>query len=177
MWKNSAESSKPQTAIWRMHIACWIPQATNSLSENVMFNVFHCNNGWRNMLWWYTSVIFVTELLWSITSYVHYLSCWQVTDMYYMNIIIWSYRWILYFSTQSPYQLWHVSLWRTTLFNSLGEGTELKHWHLGFIKCHTSETADGVTPIHHSVQTYHPLISTFVHLLESILKDNLSHTR
>ena len=48
MWKNSAESSKPQTTIWHMHIACWIPQATNILSEYVMLIVFHCNNGCMN---------------------------------------------------------------------------------------------------------------------------------
>jgi len=28
-----------------MRIACWIPKATNTHSEYVMLNVFHCNNG------------------------------------------------------------------------------------------------------------------------------------
>jgi hypothetical protein len=75
----------------------------------------------------------------------------------------------------SPYHhLWHASQWCTTLFNSLREGTELKHWDLGFIRYHTPDTAESAISIHHSVQTYHSLISTFVHLLKSILKDNLS---
>jgi hypothetical protein len=30
MWKNIVEPGRPQTAIWRMRIACWIPKATNA---------------------------------------------------------------------------------------------------------------------------------------------------
>ena len=62
------------------------------------------------------------------------------------------------------------------MFNILREETKLKHVHLGFIRCHTSETADSVISIHHSVQTYHPLISTFVHLLKGFLR-KICHTR
>jgi len=32
MWKNFAEGSLPQTTIWRMRIAYWIPKATNTQS-------------------------------------------------------------------------------------------------------------------------------------------------
>ena len=32
MWKNTVEPDRPQMAIWRMRIACWIPKATNTLS-------------------------------------------------------------------------------------------------------------------------------------------------
>ena len=164
MWKNSAESSRPQTTIWHMHIACWIPHATNTLSEYVMLIVFHCNNGCRNTPQYY--IICALPVL--LAGYSHVLHELNHTEIYI---------WTLYFSAQSPYQMRHVSQWCKTLFNSLSKGTELKHWHLGFIRSHTSETADSVIPIHHSVQTYHPLISTSVHLLESILKGNLSHTR
>jgi len=30
--KNTVEPEKPQTTIWRMRIACWIPKATKTLS-------------------------------------------------------------------------------------------------------------------------------------------------
>jgi len=30
MWKNIVEPDKPQIAIWRMAVACWIPKATNT---------------------------------------------------------------------------------------------------------------------------------------------------
>jgi hypothetical protein len=33
MWKNIVEPGRPQMTIWRMHIACWIPKATNTHSE------------------------------------------------------------------------------------------------------------------------------------------------
>jgi len=29
MWKNNVERWRPQMTIWRMHIACWMPKATN----------------------------------------------------------------------------------------------------------------------------------------------------
>ena len=33
MWKNIVEPDSPQTVIWRMRIARWIPKATNTQSE------------------------------------------------------------------------------------------------------------------------------------------------
>ena len=44
MWKNTAESDRPQIAIWRMRIACWIPKATNTFSEYVTLLLFQYNN-------------------------------------------------------------------------------------------------------------------------------------
>jgi len=32
MWKNTVQPDRPQTTIWRMHIICWIPKATNTHS-------------------------------------------------------------------------------------------------------------------------------------------------
>jgi hypothetical protein len=43
MWKNNVVPGRPQMAIWRMHIAYWIPKATNTYSEYVTL-VFHCNS-------------------------------------------------------------------------------------------------------------------------------------
>jgi hypothetical protein len=30
MWRNILEPDRPQMTIWRMSIACWIPEATNT---------------------------------------------------------------------------------------------------------------------------------------------------
>jgi len=32
MWENIVELDRPQLTIWRMRIACWIPQGTNTHS-------------------------------------------------------------------------------------------------------------------------------------------------
>jgi hypothetical protein len=41
MWeKNIVEPDRSQTTIWRMRIACWIPTATNTVSEYVILVVF-----------------------------------------------------------------------------------------------------------------------------------------
>ena len=36
MYKNIVELGRPQIAIWRMRIACWIPKATNTHSQYVI---------------------------------------------------------------------------------------------------------------------------------------------
>jgi len=36
MWKNVVVPGRPQKTIWHMCIACWIPKATNTLSEYVI---------------------------------------------------------------------------------------------------------------------------------------------
>ena len=35
MWKPTVEPDRPQTTIWRMRVACWMPKPTNTHSENV----------------------------------------------------------------------------------------------------------------------------------------------
>jgi hypothetical protein len=40
MWKNIVEPDRPQMTIWRLHIACWIPKATDTLSEYVILLTF-----------------------------------------------------------------------------------------------------------------------------------------
>jgi hypothetical protein len=61
MWKEILEPDRPQTTIWHLHIACWIPKGTNTESEYVMLIVFYCNNGCTN-----ASQCYVV---------LHYLSC------------------------------------------------------------------------------------------------------
>jgi hypothetical protein len=40
MWENIVKPGRPQMTVWRMSIAGWIPKATNSHSEDVIFNDF-----------------------------------------------------------------------------------------------------------------------------------------
>jgi len=40
MWKNIVERGRPQMAIWRMHIARWIPKATKIHSKCVIIISF-----------------------------------------------------------------------------------------------------------------------------------------
>ena len=40
MWKNLAEWGRQQVTIWCMHIACWIPKATDTHSEYVILIAF-----------------------------------------------------------------------------------------------------------------------------------------
>jgi hypothetical protein len=40
IWKNIVERGRPQMAIWRMRIACWIPKATDTHSEYVILTAF-----------------------------------------------------------------------------------------------------------------------------------------
>jgi len=40
MWKYIVERGRPQMAIWRMRIACWIPKATNTHSDYVRIIAF-----------------------------------------------------------------------------------------------------------------------------------------
>jgi hypothetical protein len=40
MWKNMVEPDRPQTTLWRMRTACWIPKAANTHSEYVILISF-----------------------------------------------------------------------------------------------------------------------------------------
>jgi len=40
MWENVVESDRPPMTIWHMHIACWIPKATNTHSEYIILTAF-----------------------------------------------------------------------------------------------------------------------------------------
>jgi hypothetical protein len=44
MWKNIVERGKPQMLIRRMRIACWIPKATNTHTQVILYLLlFHGN--------------------------------------------------------------------------------------------------------------------------------------
>ena len=53
IWKNMIERGRPQMTIWRMRVACWIPEATNTHAGCAIFIAFHCNSGWTNTPWCY----------------------------------------------------------------------------------------------------------------------------
>jgi hypothetical protein len=40
MWKNIVQPDRPQMAIWRKLVTCWIPKATKIHSEYVIFIAF-----------------------------------------------------------------------------------------------------------------------------------------
>jgi hypothetical protein len=40
MWTNTVQTDRPQVTLWRMRIACWIPEATNTHSEYVTLHAF-----------------------------------------------------------------------------------------------------------------------------------------
>jgi len=47
MRTNGVEPNRPQMTIWLVRLACWVPKATNTHSEFVIF-IFHSNNGCTN---------------------------------------------------------------------------------------------------------------------------------
>ena len=40
MWKNFVQPDRPQMTVWRMRIACWITNATDTNSEYVIIIAF-----------------------------------------------------------------------------------------------------------------------------------------
>ena len=40
IWKNTVRPGRPQTTVWRMRIACWIPEATNTHLAYVILIAF-----------------------------------------------------------------------------------------------------------------------------------------
>jgi hypothetical protein len=40
MWKNTLEPGRTRMTIWRMRIGCWIPKATDKLSEYIILIAF-----------------------------------------------------------------------------------------------------------------------------------------
>jgi len=64
MWTTFVEPGRPQIAVWRMRIACWIAKATNTLSEYV------------NTICLATVTMVVRTQL-NVTLYVHWLYCYN----------------------------------------------------------------------------------------------------
>jgi hypothetical protein len=63
MWKNTLELDRPQTTTWRMHIACWIPKATNTHTHRLCDT--HC----------FSTVTVVARTRLYVTLHAHCLHC------------------------------------------------------------------------------------------------------
>jgi hypothetical protein len=61
--KNSVEPDRPQMKIWRMRVAFWVNEATNTHTHTI------CNTHY------FSTATMVARTLISVTLYVHYLSC------------------------------------------------------------------------------------------------------
>jgi hypothetical protein len=50
-------ADRPKMTVWRIRFECWIPMATNTRSEYVIFFLPHCNNGYviRTLLVWFNA--------------------------------------------------------------------------------------------------------------------------
>jgi hypothetical protein len=46
MCENTAKPDRPQMTIWLLSIACWIPKATNTLSEYIILTAFPLQHGY-----------------------------------------------------------------------------------------------------------------------------------
>jgi hypothetical protein len=62
MWKNTVDWGRPQIVVWRMHIACWIPKATNT---HRLCNT-HC----------FSTATMVAWTRFSVTLHIQCLYCW-----------------------------------------------------------------------------------------------------
>jgi len=66
MWKSIVELGRPQMTIWLMHIACWIPKATNTHSGCVILISFPLQqwlHAWASTLHYpYTACLVKTAL-------------------------------------------------------------------------------------------------------------------
>ena len=49
MWINIVQQGRPQKAIWRMRVACWIAKVINSHIQYVMVLLSHYTNGCTNV--------------------------------------------------------------------------------------------------------------------------------
>ena len=67
MWKNIVERGRSQMTKWRMHSACWIPKAENTHSNHVILIAFPLQQRLQ--------VHASRRSRFSVTSYVHCLSC------------------------------------------------------------------------------------------------------
>jgi hypothetical protein len=78
MWKNIVERAKPQMAIWRTCIACWIPKAANTHTFPIC-NTYSCSTTTR--LHKHTTALRYTVTLQTFHKQ-HSSFCTTITEMY-----------------------------------------------------------------------------------------------
>jgi len=72
IWENVVGPGRPQMAIRRMRIACWMHKATNTQSEYVILIAFHCNRWFRGR----TSVLRYTYFACLVHSFARHAVIW-----------------------------------------------------------------------------------------------------
>jgi hypothetical protein len=60
------EPHKPQMAMWRIRIACWINKATDTHLESVILIDIYGNNGYRNASEPYIIITYILRVLFKI---------------------------------------------------------------------------------------------------------------
>jgi hypothetical protein len=83
MWKNIVEPDRPQVTLWRMRIACWIPKATNTHSEFLIFIVFPLQQCFHER----TSVLRCTYIA-SLVYFNIWLSCFIFYILFRWNSLV-----------------------------------------------------------------------------------------
>ena len=68
LWDNVVQRGRPQMAIWRMRSSCWIPNATDTHSEYVIFITFPLQQWLQECIW----LLRDSTLAYCLTKAVHY---------------------------------------------------------------------------------------------------------
>ena len=77
--KNIVEPERPQIAIWRLRIACWIPNATNTHSNYVILIAFPFNNSCTNVPQFYVICTLLVLFMCNDVSFLCVKICQIVT--------------------------------------------------------------------------------------------------
>jgi hypothetical protein len=75
MWKYTVEPNRPQMTIWCMRLGCWIPKATNTISEYVIIYVFPLKEWLHDRAWMLRSTYIACVVL-------HYIQYYRNTGSY-----------------------------------------------------------------------------------------------
>jgi len=74
MWKIFAEPARPQTTIWRLRVAYWIPEATDAHSEYVILIAFPLQQWFHERAWMlcytYIACLVVINLKYFLSNFV-----------------------------------------------------------------------------------------------------------
>jgi len=89
MWKNIVERSRPRMTIWRMHIACWIPKATDTYSEYIMLIAFSRQKWFRESVWMFRYTCIVCSVIFIIFSSTPAFWKWRLSSRFPHQNFVW----------------------------------------------------------------------------------------
>jgi hypothetical protein len=81
MGKNVVQQGRSQMTVWHMLVACWIPKATNTHSDFIIFIAFYSNNGCTNAPQFYVICTLLVLLLYSTVHYFHHIVILRYSSM------------------------------------------------------------------------------------------------